>query len=540
MSEPERIVATYEVRAPESEVAVLARRIAYEQTVELPFELVTDPDVCERVVGRVETIRPAASSSSGRDGEPAADGPPVHHAEISYTADLASGQLPQLLNLIYGNVSLYPGVRLVDFTLPSEVLDAFAGPRFGVAGLRRLTGVTGRPLLATALKPRGFSAAEYARMAGEFARGGGDLVKDDQNLVAPSLAAFRDHVTRCRDEVAEANARTGGSCLYFPLISAPLESIERQFEVVRALGLRGVLLCPAILGLDTCRALAARHDLVFMAHPSLTGGFTRGIATSLVFGTLFRLAGVDISVFPDVRGRFSFEGDTCAAIRGRLVAPLGAVAPAWPCPAGGLQFEGLQSACEEYGEDSILLVGGALQGHSPRLEDGTRAFAEKIAACFPAARRVAPDNHDEVETSAASGMGEHLPFHPDFRWEGREDSAYQRAERRSDDIASSTNDAPPWQGVRRVELVGKFGETSRSDLRYFEVEPGGHTRHEQHVHAHIIIGARGEGRLAIGERQVTLRPHDVAFVPPLAPHQLRNDDADEPFGFFCIVDHERD
>ena len=104
-------------------------------------------------------------------------------------------------------MSLYPGVELADFTLPASVLAAFAGPRFGVDGLRRLTGVHGRPLLATALKPRGLPVSEYARMAGAFAAGGGDLVKDDQNLVT-DFDGFRDRVFRCRDAVGNANART--------------------------------------------------------------------------------------------------------------------------------------------------------------------------------------------------------------------------------------------------------------------------------------------------------------------------------------------
>ena len=521
MSDSDRILATYEVRSTPGEVAGLARRIAYEQTVELPPYLVTDPVVCERVLGRVETV-----SSLDAAAEPAAPRPAgaSHRVVISYTGDLANGQLPQLLNLLYGNVSLYPGVRLVDFSLPPQVAAEFAGPRFGVEGLRRITGVRGRPLLATALKPRGLPVAEYSRIAGEFALGGGDLVKDDQNLVT-DFAGFRERVLRCRDAVANANARTGRNCLYFPLVSAPLESIELHFDCVRAAGLRGVLLCPAVLGLDTVRALAARHGLVLMAHPSLAGGLVQGMSLPLVLGTLFRLAGVDISVFPDASGRFGFAAGACGAIRERLAAPLGELAPAWPCPAGGLQFDGIEAACAGYGADSVLLVGGALLGHAPRLADGTRAFAERIAGCFPA-HRVEPAAREEPPAES-----EFLPFRPGYEWGGRESSPYK--------TAAADSHAPPFRGVRRVELVGRFGEPTRSDLRYFEVEAGGHTSRERHVHSHIIIGARGEGRLVTGSGEVVVKPNDVAFLPPLESHQFRNETAD-PFGFFCIVDHRRD
>ena len=522
MSDSGRIVAVYEVRSSPDEVADLARRIAYEQTVEVPPSLVTDPHVREEVVGRVESVRALDRGDAGGAGlRPSRAS---HLVTISYTGELASGQLPQLLNLLYGNVSLYPDVHLVDFTLPPEVAAAFAGPRFGIEGLRRLTGVHGRPLLATALKPRGLAVTEYARIAGEFARGGGDLVKDDQNLVT-DFAEFRERVLRCHDAVENANARTGGNCLYFPLVSAPLEAIEPQLELVRAAGLRGVLLCPAVLGLDTARSLAARYHLVQMGHPSLTGGIARGMSLPLAFGTLFRLAGVDISVFPDASGRFGFDPGTCAAIRERLAAPLGDLRSAWPCPAGGLQFDALSATCAEYGPDSVLLVGGALLGHAPRLEDGTRAFAERIAGCFPDHRTEFPCAEEPAE-----GV-EYLPFRDGYEWGGRDSSPYKTAEKGSD--------VPQFQGVRRVELVGRHGEATRSDLRYFEVAAGGHTSRERHVHAHIIIGARGEGRLVTGSRDVVLKRQDVAFVPPLQAHQLRNEST-EPFGFFCIVDHHRD
>ena len=78
----------------------------------------------------------------------------------------------------------------------------------------------------------------------------------------------------------------------------------------------------------------------------------------------------------------------------------------------------------------------------------------------------------------------YLPFRAEFEWGGRESSPYKSA--------APDSRVPPFRGVRRVELVGRSGEPTRSDLRYFEVEAGGHTSRERHVHPHIIIGARGK------------------------------------------------
>jgi ribulose-bisphosphate carboxylase large chain len=96
-----------------------------------------------------------------------------------------------------------------------------------------------------------------------------------------------------------------------------------------------------------------------------------------------------------------------------------------------------------------------------------------------------------------------------------------------------------FKSVTRHELIGKSGEKTRFDLRYFEIAPGGYSSLEKHIHEHVIIGARGTGHLLCGNDSFTLQVNDIAYVPPNEAHQLRNE-SDEPFGFYCIVDHERD
>jgi mannose-6-phosphate isomerase-like protein (cupin superfamily) len=50
---------------------------------------------------------------------------------------------------------------------------------------------------------------------------------------------------------------------------------------------------------------------------------------------------------------------------------------------------------------------------------------------------------------------------------------------------------------------------------------------------------RGSGVLIRGEREIRINVNDIAYVQPSQPHQLRNPGA-ENFGFFCIVDRQRD
>ncbi len=79
----------------------------------------------------------------------------------------------------------------------------------------------------------------------------------------------------------------------------------------------------------------------------------------------------------------------------------------------------------------------------------------------------------------------------------------------------------------------------RCQLRYFEIGPGGHTTLERHVHAHAMVIERGRGRALVGDRVFDVAPHDLVHVPALTWHQFRAA-PDEPLGFLCMVDVERD
>ena len=51
---------------------------------------------------------------------------------------------------------------------------------------------------------------------------------------------------------------------------------------------------------------------------------------------------------------------------------------------------------------------------------------------------------------------------------------------------------------------------------------------------------RGRGEVALGGEVHALSFGDTVYVAPHEVHQFRNVSGDEPFGFLCIVDAERD
>ena len=146
----ERFTVHYRLVADtEAKAAVLARGICLEQTVETSDELLADDDIRRYVVGRIEALEGAGS---GR-----------YDVAISYAVESAAGEFTQLLNVIFGNTAMQPGIRVMRLDLPEGLLRQFKGPRFGRAGIRALTGLSDRALLGTAIKPMGLPAAGPGR-----------------------------------------------------------------------------------------------------------------------------------------------------------------------------------------------------------------------------------------------------------------------------------------------------------------------------------------------------------------------------------------
>jgi quercetin dioxygenase-like cupin family protein len=85
-----------------------------------------------------------------------------------------------------------------------------------------------------------------------------------------------------------------------------------------------------------------------------------------------------------------------------------------------------------------------------------------------------------------------------------------------------------------------FGEPALGcELRYFEMAAGGHSTLERHDHMHAVMILRGRGQCLLGETVRTVQPCDLVTIPAWTWHQFRATEG-EPFGFLCMVNHQRD
>lgn len=367
----ERFTVRYRlVAGDEAAATAIARGICLEQTVEVPEQLLADDDIRGHVVGRIEKLEPA--------------GPGRYDVAISYAVETAAAELTQLLNVIFGNSAMQPGIRVRHFDLPAALLRQFRGPRFGRDGIRALLGVSGRPLLGTALKPMGLRAADLAGLAYQLALGGVDIIKEDHGLTDQPFAPFAERVPRCAEAVTQANRQTGYRCLYVPNVTAPAERIVARARQARDWGAGGLMVAPGLAGWGALRILAEDDALALpiLSHPAWLGTFAispeQGLAHHVIFGQLPRLAGADATIFVNYGGRFSFSRADCRGIVEAASQPMGHLKPIFPIPAGGMTLDRLPEMAEFYGREAVFLIAGGLYGHGSDLAESSRQFRRLV------------------------------------------------------------------------------------------------------------------------------------------------------------------
>jgi len=117
------------------------------------------------------------------------------------------------------------------------------------------------------------------------------------------------------------------------------------------------------------------------------------------------------------------------------------------------------------------------------------------------------------------------PAQGGFRWEGVELLAYKE------------EGAAPFKAITRQVLFQRAD--LGCELRYFEMQPGGHSTLERHEHVHAVMIFRGAGTCLVGGAVREVAAPDLVTIPPMTWHQFRAT-GPEPFGFLCMVNAARD
>lgn len=123
------------------------------------------------------------------------------------------------------------------------------------------------------------------------------------------------------------------------------------------------------------------------------------------------------------------------------------------------------------------------------------------------------------------GSGVKVKHSGSFRWEGVSVLPYKE-------------DGTHFKSITR-QVLFQGGEELTTELRYFEIGPGGHSTLERHHHEHAVVLLTGSGRVLVGDQIFEIQPMDLVHVPPMTWHQFQNT-GDTVFGFLCVVNVDRD
>lgn len=302
--------------------------------------------------------------------------------DIQYPLENVRPHIASLLTVVFGKVSLDGQIRLEALELPSAYTDQFPGPRWGIPGIRQILNVPQRPLVMSIFK------SENGRYLDEFAdafeaqiNGGVDLVKDDEIFLADQFAPLVERIQVARDRLNERTQRTGQKGLYIVNVNGSPATILKTCEKAARAGADGFLISGYTVGLDILSDIR-RENIpgILVLHPAFVGGQIAdshfGVHPAILLGTLPRLAGADIVLYPSPYGSVSLPAADSFAVAENLRASDDGHLPVWPGPSAGIHVGMLPTLFRDFGPDVIINAGGAVHGHPDGTEAGARVLVE--------------------------------------------------------------------------------------------------------------------------------------------------------------------
>jgi ribulose-bisphosphate carboxylase large chain len=292
---------TYRIETTGS-VEALAAKIASDQStgtfVDLPGET---EELKARVAARVAAVRPLEPGAIASFGRPEVGPFNRAEADIDFPLDAVGTDLAALLTIAIGGVysiKELTGIRVVDMRLPAAFAKAHPGPQFGIPGSRGLTGVQGRPIIGTIIKPAlGLRPHETAEVVRELVKAGVDFIKDDEKLTSPAYSSLADRVCAVMPVILDHEQRTGRKVMYaFGISHADPEEMVRNHDLVAEAGGNAAVVNINSVGFGGLAFLRKRSRLAIHAHRNGWDLLTRhpGLGMDFsVYQQFWRLLGVD-------------------------------------------------------------------------------------------------------------------------------------------------------------------------------------------------------------------------------------------------------
>jgi 2,3-diketo-5-methylthiopentyl-1-phosphate enolase len=340
----------------------------------------------------------------------------IAYPDLNFSADI-----PALLVTVFGKLSMDGRIKLLDLAFSESFLKHFNGPKFGIPGVRKLLGVTDRPLLMSIFKSViGHDLPGLREQFYQQALSGVDLIKDDEILFENPLTPIEKRVEACIEAAQQSEQETGQKLLYAVNLTGPTSKLASQAKKAIDSGANALLFNVLAYGFDVLHELSSDPDIniPIAAHPAMAGAVYPsahyGISASLLLGKLMRIAGADLVLFPSPYGSVVMPREENMAIKKVLVteqinkdylysagdSSTLQLAASFPVPSAGIH-PGLTSLIiKDFGTEVIVNAGGGIHGHPMGTVAGGQAFRQAIDATVKGqSLRDYAANHKELQAA---------------------------------------------------------------------------------------------------------------------------------------------
>jgi ribulose-bisphosphate carboxylase large chain len=395
MTAPTRIEADYWIETP-IDPRVTAETMAGEQSsgtfVAVPGET---PELKQRAAARVENIvlLDEAAAPSLPVARPINENGPWQRARVtlSWPMDNIGPSLPNLMATVAGNLwelRQLTGLRLLDLRLPPAFAASYGGPKFGVAGTRKLVNVRDRPLIATIIKPSiGLSPVETADLVATLCDANVDFIKDDELQSDGAYCPFDQRLRAIMRVVHRHADRTGKKVMFAFNLTGEIDQMRRRHDLVLAEGGTCVMASIHSVGLVGMIELGRHAHLPIHAHRNGWGALSRHPSLGWEFTAwqkIWRLAGADHMHVNGIGNKFSETDQSVMVSAKACLTPMFDDKPCVAMPvfsSGQSAKQAFQTYAALGSTDLIFAAGGGILAHP----DGPAAGVASLRAAWDAA-----------------------------------------------------------------------------------------------------------------------------------------------------------
>jgi ribulose-bisphosphate carboxylase large chain len=289
--------------------------------------------------------------------------------------DLATDGISHLLCQIMGgqlDIDVVLKCHVLNVKFPPEAHSCFKGPKFGISGIRKFTGVYNKPLLGGIVKPKiGIDSNTLLEMVKEMVEGGINFIKEDEIMSNPTICPLEERVPLVMDYLK------GKNVIYSVCINADPPFLLDRVKQVYELGGNSVHV-NFWSGLGAYKAIRDM-DLPLFIHFQKSGD---KILTNQnhdyhiswkVICDLAGLMGVDFIHAGMWGGYMNNNEEDLEEVLSTLHSRN--VLPALSC---GMHPGLVKAINNKFGIDYMANVGGALHGHPRGSFSGTKAMRQAI------------------------------------------------------------------------------------------------------------------------------------------------------------------